>query len=303
VSNAPYQLHDGVYLPTVPVTHREVEYGSHGFEVLSKMQSRHFWYRGRHRFLNYAVHHYYGASAAVQSNGAPARAIDLGGGCGGWVKYFDAIRRFRLAEFAMGDSSMVALEYAARSLPPDVARYQIDLLNLQWNDRWELAFLLDVLEHIPDDKRALKEIYRALSPGGLLFVTTPALNCFWSWNDDLALHQRRYSRTDLKRLAQECGYRLLDVRYFMFCLSPLLVASRFATSPKVKSLSNDEQRRMLEDMHRVPHPLINELLSTVFACETPLGHYVPFPWGTSILAVLEKPCLQSKLSTERMGAQ
>jgi 2-polyprenyl-3-methyl-5-hydroxy-6-metoxy-1,4-benzoquinol methylase len=96
-----------------------------------------------------------------------------------------------------------------------VRRYQIDLRNLLWRDRWDLAFLLDVLEHIPEERNVLTEIQAALAPGGLLFITTPALNCFWTWNDDIAGHQRRYSRVDFHRLAQQCGYRLVDARYFM----------------------------------------------------------------------------------------
>jgi hypothetical protein len=42
-------------------------------------------------------------------------------------------------------------------------------------------------------------------------------------------------------------------------------------------------------MHRVPNPVVNEALGLIFACETPLGHYLPFPWGSSVLAVLQKP--------------
>ena len=42
-------------------------------------------------------------------------------------------------------------------------------------------------------------------------------------------------------------------------------------------------------MHRVPHPLVNGTLAAAFSAETPLGHAIPFPWGTSLLAVLQRP--------------
>jgi hypothetical protein len=29
--------------------------------------------------------------------------------------------------------------------------HQIDLMNLGWRERWDVAFLLDVIEHLPDD--------------------------------------------------------------------------------------------------------------------------------------------------------
>jgi 2-polyprenyl-3-methyl-5-hydroxy-6-metoxy-1,4-benzoquinol methylase len=72
---------------------------------------------------------------------------------------------------------------AGAVLPAGMERYQIDLMNLGWRERWDVAFLLDIIEHLRDDAGALREAARALKPGGLLFVTTPALARFWSYND------------------------------------------------------------------------------------------------------------------------
>ena len=108
----------------------------------------------------------------------------------------------------------------------DIARYQTDLLRLGWRDRWDTAFLLDVLEHIPEDTEVLLQIRQALKPGGLLFVTTPALKFFWSYNDEIVHHVRRYAKRDFTRLAEATGMRLLRASYFMFFLSPLLWLSR-----------------------------------------------------------------------------
>ncbi len=169
----------------------------------SSVQRDHFWYRGRHKFLLRGVHRFVFGPA-------PRRVIDLGGGCGGWVDYLDRHKAFPISELALADSSEIALRYAAQILSPGISRYQVDLLNLQWYDRWDIACLLDVLEHIPDHEAALRQIRDALVPGGLLFVAVPSLNCFWSWNDDVAGHQRRYRRADFQHLARRCGYRLRD---------------------------------------------------------------------------------------------
>ena len=56
----------------IPVQHRDEEYGEGGFEILRDMQERHFWYRGRHRFLMEAVNRY------LPKLGQPFSAIDLG---------------------------------------------------------------------------------------------------------------------------------------------------------------------------------------------------------------------------------
>jgi SAM-dependent methyltransferase len=181
-----------------------------------------------------------------------------------------------------------ALSYAADVLPAGVSRYQIDLMRLEWRERWDVAFLLDVLEHIPEDEEALRQIHAALTPGGLLFVTTPALQRFWTYNDELAHHVRRYSRADFQRLAATCGFQCLDTRYFMFFLSPLLLASRLLGRVDVARMTEADRRALLARTHRVPNTAVNTALAAVFGAETPLGHRLSFPWGTSVLAVLRK---------------
>ena len=42
---------DNIYLPQIPITHRDEEYEQDFFTILREMQERHFWYRGRHRSL------------------------------------------------------------------------------------------------------------------------------------------------------------------------------------------------------------------------------------------------------------
>jgi SAM-dependent methyltransferase len=273
-------------MPSTEVTHREDEYDSRLLPLLQGMQQRHFWYQGRHRFLLEAVHRrlkHAGSANAVY------RVVDLGGGCGGWLNYLLARRRFDVSDVALADSSPTALSMAAEVLPPEVERHQIDLMDLPWSRRWDIAFLLDVLEHLPDQEAVLNQIREALAPGGLLFITVPAFRGFWTWNDDVCRHLRRYRRRDFVALATACGFKLLDARYFMFILSPLLLASRFAAGPGIKWKTEDQRRELAILMHSIPHPIVNGALTAAFGAETPLGHLVRFPWGTSLLAVLERP--------------
>jgi SAM-dependent methyltransferase len=294
--NDPYRLSEGVHVPPQPVVHRDDEYDTRGFDLLGRMQRRHFWYRGRHRFLLHAVRRHAGRPDARP---APWRAIDLGAGGGAWAAYLHRRRPVALSELAVADSSLTALGLAGRGLPPDVGRYQIDLLDLCWRERWDAAFLLDVLEHLPEHERALEQVHRALAPGGLLFITVPALHRLWTWNDEVVGHQRRYCRADFHRLAAASGFHLVEARYFMFFLSPLLLAARVCRRPP-HLLSREETWALVEKMHRAPSPPVNALLRAVFALETPLGHYLPFPWGSSLLAILRKPLEASTARVPRV---
>lgn len=276
---------NGVFTPDVPVVHRDEEYDSHGFDLLRDMQRRHFWYQGRHRFLLGALQEELKRILPRRGN---LNAIDLGGGCGGWITYLQERLPRTFSELALSDSSLRALELARSTVGENVSRYQTDLLALGWESRWEVAFLLDVLEHIPRDADALLQIKHALKPGGLLIVTTPALQCFWSYNDELAHHVRRYAKPDFLRLAEATGLRLLRTRYFMFFLSPLLWLSRLKR-PNVGEMSEEALRRLMRRTHRVPPGPVNGLLRFIFDLETPVGLKLPFPWGTSILGVFQKP--------------
>jgi SAM-dependent methyltransferase len=287
--NDPYARAGRVHVPPEPPVHREDAFESGGFEQLRAMQDRHFWYRGRHRFLMHAVRR------ALRLRGVTAapRVLDLGGGCGGWLRYWQSHAGIAARELALADSSPRALEIAAEELPEEVGLYQADLLDLKWSGRWDLIFLLDVIEHLDADDRALDQVREALVPGGLLFVTAPALRAFWSWNDEISGHRRRYRAADFRRLASSSGLALVDARYFSFFLSPLLWLSRFLTQPRTPRARRGRLDRRVEAMHRVPHPVINDLLSVCFLSESIVGHHVRFPWGTSILAVLRKPPGQS----------
>nr|VFJ60776.1 MAG: 2-polyprenyl-3-methyl-5-hydroxy-6-metoxy-1,4-benzoquinol methylase [Candidatus Kentron sp. FM]VFJ66620.1 MAG: 2-polyprenyl-3-methyl-5-hydroxy-6-metoxy-1,4-benzoquinol methylase [Candidatus Kentron sp. FM]VFK12888.1 MAG: 2-polyprenyl-3-methyl-5-hydroxy-6-metoxy-1,4-benzoquinol methylase [Candidatus Kentron sp. FM] len=271
---------DGIFKPAIPVQHRDNEYPEGIFATLWAMQERHFWYRGRHRFLLHTL----GRHRPVGSGSLAI--VDLGGGVGGWVRYLADRRPGHYQPLALADSSRTALRMAGDMLPEGVERYQIDLMKLGWRDHWDIAFLLDVLEHLPDDLRALRQARAALKPGGLLFVTTPAFQQFWSHNDELAHHLRRYTRADFARLGKQAGLQLCDARYFMFLLSPLYWLVR--QGRRIEGMTEEQKMALIHKTHQVPSALFNLPLTAICAAETPLGHWIRFPWGTSVLGVFRK---------------
>jgi 2-polyprenyl-3-methyl-5-hydroxy-6-metoxy-1,4-benzoquinol methylase len=280
-----FDMVSGVFVPTKRPSHRDAEYDACGFEMLLRMQREHFWYRGRHKVLLNVLK----VEAPRRFGSSPQlRAIDLGGGCGGWVEYLHAEGQGLVRELALADSSLRALSLAEPVVGSFARRYQIDLLELPWSEEWDIAFLLDVIEHIPDDAEVLRQTLKILRPGGLLFVTTPALSLFWTYNDEFALHQRRYSRRDFHSLAQRTGLELLRADYFMFFLSPALVMSRLVCRPP-RLTTAEERHAYTRRTHEIPRRRVNQLLSAIFSIEARLINSVRFPWGTSILGVFRRP--------------
>ncbi len=279
-----FREEQGIFVPWCRSHHRDDEYDETAFDVLARMQREHFWYRGRHRLLlnvlRKEIPQRLGTTGAL-------RAIDMGGGCGGWLEYLHAHDAGMFRQLALGDSSMRALALAGPVVGSFATRYQMDLLDLAWSEEWDVVFLLDVLEHTPDHIEVLRQVRRSLRPGGLLLMTAPALRLFWTHNDDLARHQRRYCRRDFRALGACVDLELLRTEYFMFLLSPALLLTRILLRPP-RSATPEQLRRHLARTHRIPPQPINAALDWVFSLEAAMLNHVHFPWGTSILALFRR---------------
>ncbi len=75
------------------------------------------------------------------------------------------------------------------------------------------ALLVNVLEHIDDDLRALEQLRTTLRPGGHLLVFVPAFDGLYSDYDRMIGHRRRYRRSHLVMLADRAGFEVVDSRY------------------------------------------------------------------------------------------
>ncbi|HET7033724.1 MAG TPA: class I SAM-dependent methyltransferase [Casimicrobiaceae bacterium] len=78
------------------------------------------------------------------------------------------------------------------------------------------VYSLNVLEHIEDDARALRQIAQKLAPGGRLLVYVPAFDVLFSSMDRKVGHHRRYRRTQLVSLVQQAGLEVIAARYVDF---------------------------------------------------------------------------------------
>jgi SAM-dependent methyltransferase len=97
------------------------------------------------------------------------------------------------------------------------------------------VILVNVLEHIEDDKAALGCIMRMLRPGGHLLIFVPAMKVLMSDLDRLLGHYRRYEKSDLTSKVVKAGGEILICKNFDFLgilpwlvLNSLLGVTRFS---------------------------------------------------------------------------
>lgn len=99
------------------------------------------------------------------------RFLDCGCGSGGYVAAL--IQEGAADAYGVEFSSdNVAAAHQNETLRNRVSQGDIEALNYESNT-WDYAMLNEVLEHVPNDRKAVAEAYRILKPGGLLFVFSP----------------------------------------------------------------------------------------------------------------------------------
>lgn len=97
-------------------------------------------------------------------------------------------------------------------------------------DYFDKVIISEVLEHVPDDEKALRTIYGVLKPGGKLVVTVPNKNYpfFWDpvnwvmerffkkhvkkgfWAGIWSNHVRLYSVSQIKKLVEKTGFSVMN---------------------------------------------------------------------------------------------
>ncbi len=72
--------------------------------------------------------------------------------------------------------------------------------------RLDTVVLSNVLEHIPDDAKAVANFKSLLPPGGRLIILVPALPVLFGTIDDAVGHYRRYTPTTLRSVLESQGF-------------------------------------------------------------------------------------------------
>ena len=158
----------------------------------------------------------------VPKNNKP-KICDLGCGCGITVILLE-----KLGYDAIGiDSNESALGFCRKRNAP-VKYGQIENHGFLPQETMDAILMLDVLEHLNDDSKAIENALEVLKKGGILIVTVPAYLWLWTKRDDFHHHIRRYDRKGLLGLSRNKNVQLLTLTYINTFLFPLALVERLA---------------------------------------------------------------------------
>ena len=152
-----------------------------------------------------------------------------------------------------------ALDASSDSLR-DLARFKPDS-----------CLLLNVLEHIEDDKGTIRRIASILPARGRIVLLSPAFPSLYGPIDRNLGHCRRYSRAGIRKLARAAGLEIRKLRY----VNAVGFFGWWINAHLLRRTSQSESQ-----IH-----LFDRLVPVISRVESIL----PPPFGQSLFTVLEKP--------------
>lgn len=236
------------------------------------------------------------------------KIIDLGCGTGYYLFLLSSLPvKLNLTGF---DYDKEALSEAKRTLPKNIKFLSGDLHRMPFKDNsFDKAVISEVLEHLENDAKALKEIYRILKPGGTLVISVPSVNypflwdplnyClqrlfkthirkgFWSgiWSGHIRLYQLKDLTVVIKKAEfktetiKELTFWCLPFNHYLVNITARLLYDIKISGKIAKSLSKFKQTRK---------PFIIQLMFNFVNLVDKLNERFPQKYGVNVFAKVRK---------------
>ena len=245
----------------------------HYFPTLAAIERDHYWFATRREVVRDVLRD------AVPDL-AERALFDVGCGSGGLVQFLgeSGVRLAGACDVYPESLALVRRRVEAPLVLVDEGRFP------PLAPGYTLLSLFDVLEHIDDDIGTLGHLLEILEPGGILVLTVPAHPFLFDEMDEIAHHRRRYRRRELGDKLRSAGFRVLRLTHFMAPLVPLVTLRWLARALPGRSSSLERRRAELRVF-----PVLNGLMRAVLQLERPLVRAGALPFGSSLIAVAERP--------------
>jgi len=242
------------------------------FNDINKLQVKGWWWGKARYILALKLLYKFDLTNLKKHN------LDIGPSEGSFLEYL----REENINFKAIDPDDQAIEYCQkRGFKDQVVKGGIHNIPFE-HQSFTSVTALDVIEHVPNDNKSIKEINRVLVREGISIIYLPAHKWLWSKNDEFYHHIKRYSIKDIKELAKINDFEISYCGYFNFFLFPIFIVFIALNKifPKYDSSST---------LKPLPSP-INSLLLSILKFEifliTKLN--IKLPFGNTIVAVIKK---------------
>jgi SAM-dependent methyltransferase len=197
------------------------------------------------------------------------RVLEVGAGHGTFTELLVPGRTVVATEVSPRCIAALQDRFAGR---PDVTVLAADVAGAAPDGPYDAAVLLNVLEHIEDDRGALADLASMLRAGGRLILWVPAFEGLYSDFDRRVGHHRRYRIPDLRAKLVAAGLDPVDIHYAN--AAGAIAWWIFARQLK----SNPTSPRNAQLFDRVAVPVVRRLEARLKP-----------PFGQSVFAVAVRP--------------
>lgn len=240
------------------------------YQTISKVESKHFWFRGRGQMLSALINRF------IPEN---QRGSFLEIGCGTGI----VLTQLQMLGFdATGlDVNEAAIAYAKKRCPGAKLIRQ-SIYSFKSPTRFRAIGAFDVLEHQTRDMEFLKRCYGLLEDNGMLFLTVPAGMWLWNRIDVLSGHKRRYEEKELSKKLTKAGFTVEFCNYWNVVLTlPWYMLYRAYTMRQKPSST-------IEVYLKMPHALLNRVLLFFLQLEELIFFHGKFITGATLVICAKK---------------
>jgi len=243
------------------------------YQTLFDFESSYWWFRGLRAVLGDTCHRLHLAPSA--------HILDAGCGTGKNVEML----AHEVSRNTYGfDISPAAALYWPRRRLRQMCLASVNAIPFR-DESFDAALSVDVLEcHGVIEHQAYHELWRVVRNGGYIIVVVPAYGWLMSPEHHRAVQaSRRYTRRQLLELLQQAPVRLVRMTYlFTSLLLPIGVYRLWRRLD-----GGDYRERPRSDLRPLPR-WVNALLIRVVDWERRVLSVVDLPFGSSILAIVQK---------------
>jgi SAM-dependent methyltransferase len=234
-----------------------------------ELEDSYWWFTARQVIVDKLI--------KVFTNLKPGQTIlDVGCGTGGFTKHM--AQTYNMIGL---DTSELALEFCRKrglenlfcgqlsEFPKD--KYKVDAITM-----------LDVVEHIPDDRAVVKDVFNLLPSGGYYIMTVPAYQWLWSKHDEVHMHYRRYTKKRINQIIIDAGFNIEFSSYMNSFLFLPAVLKRFSDRFKKK---DDSDSKPVDEVS----PMLNTIFDNLYKFEANILKLIRIPFGLSVVTIAKKP--------------
>lgn len=238
------------------------------YQNMYNAEDTHFYYVTLHKLILQLIKQYSPIKSALN-------ILDAGCGTG------------RLTELMQSLGTVTGIDMSDEALKFAKTRrikvQKASVMKLPFKDNsFDIITSIDVLYHkaVPDDGKALREIYRVLKPNGIVILRLQAIPWLKNSHDKVVHANKRYSIKQVKQKLVETSFTIEKLSYMNMSLAPIAIGQHILQ----KIIPHSKVHSSIAQTNR----FINMTAAGILTAENKLIHTTNLPFGLGIIAVARK---------------